>query len=249
MSESPRTTIVIPAYQEGESIVTCLRLLADAVSVSFEAVVVVDTPDDTTIPFVEKYAVQDDRFQVVVQDYGRGPARAIRYGMDHAEAPVVVVTMADGSDDVRIIDDLVRLVERGFAVVAASRYMAGGRQVGGPKLKGTMSMVAGRTLHTFARIGTHDPTNSFKAYSTKYLRSVTIESQDGFELALELTAKARRRHLPIAEIPSIWLDRTEGESNFQMAEWLPKYMRWYFHAFGVAEPAWMKKRNAQRETQ
>ena len=47
-------------------------------------------------------------------------------------APVAVVTMADGCDDPRQIDDLARLVERGVVVAAASRYMPGGQQVGGP---------------------------------------------------------------------------------------------------------------------
>ena len=42
----------------------------------------------------------------VVNTYGRGPANAIRYGIDHAAAPVVVVTMADGCDDPFQIDDL-----------------------------------------------------------------------------------------------------------------------------------------------
>lgn len=226
-----RATVVIPAYKEGPAILPSLTALAAAVSVPFRALVVVDMADDPTIPVVEEFARQDPRFSVVVQDYGRGPARAIRYGMDHADAPVVVITMADGSDDVRVIDDMVQLVERGFVVVAASRYMAGGRQVGGPRIKGLMSRTAGHSLNLFARVGTHDPTNSFKAYSKGYLDSVTIESQDGFELALELTAKARRRRLPVAEVPSIWLDRTEGESNFQLKKWLPKYMKWYVHAF------------------
>ena len=74
--------------------------------------------------------------------------------------------MADGCDDSRQIDDLARLVERGVAVAAASRYMAGGQQVGGPLVKGMLSRTAGRSLRLFARLGTRDATNSFKAYST-----------------------------------------------------------------------------------
>jgi hypothetical protein len=83
-----------------------------------------------------------------------------------------------------------------------------------------------------ARVGTRDATNSFKAYSTAFVRAVGIDSRDGFEIGLELTAKARRLRLPIAEIPTIWLDRQEGISNFQVAAWLPKYLRWYRFAFG-----------------
>ncbi len=45
-------------------------------------------------------------------------------------------------------------------------------------------------------------------------------------------AKARRARLPIAEIPTIWLDRSFGTSNFKLRAWLPRYLRWYFFAFG-----------------
>src|SRR6202000_3044423 len=98
------------------------------------------------MPVVEESAVKEPRLRCLVNTYGPGPANAIRYGIDVAAAPVAVVTMADGCDDVRQIDDLARLVERGVAVAAASRYMAGGQQVGGPYVKGTMSRMAGRSL-------------------------------------------------------------------------------------------------------
>jgi hypothetical protein len=140
--------------------------------------------------------------------------------------------MADGCDDPRQIDDLARLVDRGVAVAAASRYMPGGQQVGGPGLKGLMSKTAGRSLRVLAHIGTRDATNSFKAYSTEFVRSVGIDSRDGFELGIELTAKARRMRLPVAEIPTIWLDRQAGVSNFRVAKWIPGYLRWYRFAFG-----------------
>jgi dolichol-phosphate mannosyltransferase len=277
-----RVSVVIPAYQEGEAIVPVLERLFEAVMLRCEVLVVVDDAADTTRPAVMALAgreprvrclvndygrgpanairygidhaaapvvVVDDaadttrptvmalagrepRVRCLVNDYGRGPANAIRYGIDHAAAPVVVVTMADGCDDVRQVDDLVRLVERGVAVAAASRYMAGGQQVGGPLAKGLMSATAGRSLRLLARVGTRDATNSFKAYNTAFVRAVGIDSRDGFEIGIELTAKARRLRLPIAEIPTIWLDRQDGLSNFKIANWLPKYLRWYKFAFG-----------------
>jgi dolichol-phosphate mannosyltransferase len=230
--EALRVSVVIPAYNEGENIVSVLERLSEAVLLPCEILVVVDDPADSTRPAVERLAEREPRLRCLVNDYGKGPANAIRYGIDHATTPVAVVTMADGCDDVRQIDDLVRLVERGVAVAAASRYMAGGQQVGGPLLKGMMSGTAGRSLRLLARVGTRDATNSFKAYSTAFVRAVGIESRDGFEIGIELTAKAKRLGLPIAEIPTIWLDRQDGLSNFRVAAWLPKYLRWYRFAFG-----------------
>ncbi|MCW2756602.1 MAG: glycosyl transferase, family 2, partial [Nocardioidaceae bacterium] len=77
-----------------------------------------------------------------------------------------------------------------------------------------------------------DATNSFKAYSTAFVREVGIDSRSGFEIGLELTAKARRLRRPVAELPTIWLDRDIGESNFDLSGWIPKYLRWYRFAFG-----------------
>jgi glycosyltransferase involved in cell wall biosynthesis len=228
----PQVSVVIPVYNEGAAIVACLDRILRSVMLPSEVLVVHDMPDDTTVPYAEQAATRDPRVRPVLNTYGRGPANAIRFGIEAARAPVAVVTMADGSDDPRQIDELARLVDRGVVVAAASRYMPGGQQVGGPRLKRMMSRLAGRTLHTFARVGTCDATNSFKAYSTQFVREVGIESRTGFEIGLELTAKATRLRRPVAEIPTIWLDRQAGVSNFKLAAWIPSYLRWYRFAYG-----------------
>lgn len=229
---TPRVSIVIPVYNEGDSVSAVLDRIAESVAIPFEVLVVHDSPDDTTIPTLHAYSQHDPRFQAVLNTFGRGPANAIRFGMKSASAPVVVVTMADGCDDATQIDQLTRLVERGVVIACASRYARGGQQVGGPLLKGLMSRLAGLTLHVFARVGTRDATNSFKAYSRRFLDEVGVESDQGFEIGIELVAKARRRRLPVAEIPTIWLDRTFGVSNFKLWKWIPRYVKWYLHAFG-----------------
>lgn len=232
MTETPRVSVIVPAYNEGAHITPVLERIFESVRLQCEVLVVVDSADDDTVPVVTAYAEKEPRLRCIVNTYGRGPANAIRYGIATAAAPVAVVTMADGCDDPRQIDDLARLVDRGVAVAAASRYMPGGQQVGGPLLKGLLSKTAGRSLGLLARTGTRDATNSFKAYSTDFVRRAGIDSRGGFEIGIELTAKARRMRLPVAEIPTIWLDRQAGVSNFRVARWIPGYLRWYRFAFG-----------------
>jgi glycosyltransferase involved in cell wall biosynthesis len=227
-TEVPRVTVVIPAYNEGPHIIPVLDRIFESVRLQCEVLVA----DDTTVAPVTEYAQKEPRLRCIVNTYGRGPANAIRYGIAAAAAPVAVVTMADGCDDPRQIDDLARLVDRGVAVAVASRYMPGGQQVGGPLFKGLLSRAAGRSLFLLARTGTRDATNSFKAYSTDFVRKVGIDSRAGFEIGIELTAKARRMRLPVAEIPTIWLDRQAGMSNFRIAKWIPRYLHWYRFAFG-----------------
>lgn len=230
--DEPRLSVIVPVYNEGEQIVGVLDQLIEAISLPCEVLVVYDAPDDTTVPHLQRYAEQESRVQPLYNTYGRGPANAIRFGFDHAQGSVLVVTMADGSDDPCQIEQLARLVDRGVAVAAASRYMPAGQQIGGPLLKRSLSRLAGLTLRWLARVGTHDATNSFKAYSAEFVRGVGVHSVHGFELGLEMVAKARRLRSPVAEIPTIWLDRSAGSSNFKMATWMPRYLRWYLFAYG-----------------
>jgi glycosyltransferase involved in cell wall biosynthesis len=229
----PRVSIVITAYNEADNIVGCLDRIFEAVALPCEVLVVYDSPDDTTLPHLDKYAAFEPRLTPLLNNLGPGPARAIRAGIAASSADTVVVTMADGCDDAEQIDSLVKLVERGVVVAAASRYARTGQQVGGPFAKTALSRLAGLSLFWLARVGTRDATNSFKAYSKKFISDVGIESDDGFEVGIELVAKARRLRLPVAELPTIWLERELGVSNFRLLKWLPRYFRWYRFAFGV----------------
>jgi glycosyltransferase involved in cell wall biosynthesis len=223
---------VVPALNEGAHIAIFLERLEEAVQLPVEVIVVVDTHTDTTLEGISRYKSCRHEISGLVSELPRGPANAIRFGISSSRSDIVVITMADGSDDPRAIDDLIRLVERGCAVATASRYMAGGQQIGGPRFKKFLSKNASRALWLILGVGTHDSTNSFKAYSKKFIDEVGIESDEGFELGLELVAKAHRHGRMIAEIPTIWIDRMVGESNFQLRKWLPQYLRWFFYAFG-----------------
>jgi glycosyltransferase involved in cell wall biosynthesis len=230
--EEPRVSLVIPVKNEGDAITACLERITESVTLPLEVLVVYDDEADTTLAPLEKFVASDPRVLPVPNTYGPGPAQAIQCGIDAARAPVMIVTMADGSDDAEQIDDLCRLVERGVVIAAASRYMSGGQQIGGPPLKSLLSRFAGLSLYWVARVGTRDATNSFKAYSTRFVRDVGVESASGFEVGIELVAKARRLRLPVAELPTIWLERAHGTSNFKMLRWLPRYFKWYRFAFG-----------------
>jgi hypothetical protein len=152
---------------------------------------------------------------------------AMKAGIAEARGAYVLISMADGSDEPVVVDPMVELARGGADVVAASRYMKGGHQVGGPPLKRLLSRTAGLTLHWFGGVATHDPTNNFKVYARRFLDATPIESQAGFELALELTVKATLARRRVAELPTTWRDRTAGQSNFKLRTWLPHYLHWY----------------------
>jgi dolichol-phosphate mannosyltransferase len=245
----PTLSIVLPVYNEGEAVEPVLRALAAQVRTPHELVVVYDFDEDTTVPVIERLAGEIPGLRGLRNELGRGVLNAMKAGIAGTRAPLVLISMADGSDEPQVIDRMVELAQAGADVVAASRYMPGGRQVGGPLLKRTMSRVAGLSLHRFANVATHDPTSNFKLYSRRFLEAVRIESSAGFELALELTVKATLAGRRVAEVPTTWRDRTSGESNFKLRRWLPHYLHWYRVAFIGAARKWRKERGRQRAAQ
>jgi hypothetical protein len=188
--------------------------------------------DDTLHALTDLPEAQKPRdIRLVKNNLGPGVRFAIEAGMRAARAPVVLVMMADLADDFSCVEPMVSRVEGGCDVVASSRYMPGGRQIGGPWFKGLISRLAGVSLRWIAGLPTHDATNSFKAYRRAFLERTRIESQAGFSLALELTVKAHFSGGRVAEVPGIWRGRTVGESRFELVAWLPQYLRWYLWAF------------------
>ena len=120
--------------------------------------------------------------------------------------------------------------DQGIAVTFnLAANIKGGKQIGGPYVKQLLSRLAGISLHHLVGFPIHDATNSFRLYSKRFLKSVKIESDGGFELAIELTVKAYFNNYKVGEVPTVWRYSAK-ESRFLMKKWLPKYLKWYLWA-------------------
>jgi len=220
---------VVPVYNEGENAVPTLRgVVGRTHTRPLEVLVVHDFDEDTTVPVVIRLQSELPELRLHRNNIGRGVLNALKSGIAAAQAPYVLVTMGDGSDDAGDIDAMYALAQGGADVVAGSRYMRGGHQVGGPLLKRSMSRVAGLSLHWLGGLPIHDATSNYRLYSKRLLQRVTIESTGGFELGIELTVKAYALGMRVAEVPTTWRDRTAGQSRFRLWKWLPRYLRWYW---------------------
>ena len=225
-------TIVIPVYNEGANFAALWQELCSQVHADFVALVVYDFPQDDTVPVVKGIMAQgESRLRLLQNSVRRGVVGAILTGFQQVERGPVLVVMADLSDDLGRVDEMVGFYRRGYKLVAGSRYMKGGSLDGGPWFKQLLSRAAGLSLHWLRRIPIHDATNAFKVYDSEMLRSFRIESRGGFELNLELTVKAFLARYPMAEVPARWRDRTAGQSRFRLWLWLPRYLKWYLYAF------------------
>lgn len=239
-------SMVMPVFKEGEAVEPVIRALTRDVTTPHEILVVYDFDEDPTVPVVARLSAELPTVRGLRNDLGRGVLNAMKAGIAAARGDFILITMSDGSDEPQIVDGMVAKARSGADVVAASRYMRGGHQIGGPRLKRLMSRTAGLTLHWFAGVPTHDPTNNFKLYSRRFLDAVTIDSTAGFELALELTVKATLEGRRVDEVPTTWRDRTAGQSNFKLRKWLPHYLRWYLVALRGRLPARLRPPRSSR---
>jgi dolichol-phosphate mannosyltransferase len=232
MPQNPPLTIVIPVYNEGANFRALWNELASGIKTPFSALVVYDFDGDNTVPVAQEIVNRGEtRLKLLRNAYGRGVTNAIKTGLEAVDSGPVLVTMADLSDELTTVDRMYALYLEGFDLVCGSRYMKGGQLIGGPFFKQLMSRTSGLTLHYLRGVPTHDATNSFKLYDAAMVRELKVESVAGFELGLELTVKAFLNGYRIAEIPSVWRDRTAGTSRFRVLHWLPHYLKWYFYAF------------------
>ncbi len=186
---TPELSVVVPVFKEGEAVDPVLRALNAGITADHEILVVYDFDEDPTVPVIERLHVEIPAILGLRNGLGRGVLNAMKAGIAASRGDYVLISMADGSDEPHVVDPMVALARDGADVVAASRYMKGGHQVGGPLLKRLMSRTAGLSLHWFGGVATHDPTNNFKLYSRRLLDATPIESPAGFELALELPSR------------------------------------------------------------
>jgi dolichol-phosphate mannosyltransferase len=225
----PNLGIIVPVYNEGVNIEATLRSIEQKIHFPHTIYIVYDFDEDDTLPVAQKIKQQGVPVEFLKNPV-RGVANAIKTGLRNVPSDYLLVTMADLSDDYSCVDKMCELLSQGYDIVCGSRYMKGGRQIGGPLLKKTLSRMAGVSLYYLTSLPVHDATNSFKMYKKNMLDKIEIESENGFEIGMEIVVKAHFAGYKVTQVPCTWIDRTAGESRFRIFKWMPKYLRWYFYA-------------------
>jgi len=225
-------TIVIPVYNEAENFPALWQELSFKIKSDFQAIVVYDSEEDNTIPVVLSILKGNEkRLRLIKNNVRKGVVGALLTGIAQVQRGPVLVVMADLSDDLGRVDEMLQRYHSGVDIVAGSRYMAGGRYLGGRFLKRVLSRWAGLSLFWLRHLPTHDAPNAFKIYDREMLSGLNIASRNGFEINLEITVKAFLAGYRITEVPVTYRDRTAGESHFKLWAWLPAYLKWYLYAF------------------
>jgi dolichol-phosphate mannosyltransferase len=225
----PSLGVIIPVYNEGANIEATLLAIEQKIHTPHRIYIVYDFDEDNTLPVAKKMQQQGLPIELLKNPI-RGVANAIKTGLRKAGGDYLLVTMADLSDDYSVVDQMCQLMSQGYDLICGSRYMKGGKQIGGPFFKKLLSRTAGVSLRYITSLPVHDATNSFKLYKKSMLDKIDIQSENGFEIGMEIVVKAHFSGYKVTEVPCVWTDRQAGQSRFRILKGLPKYLRWYFYA-------------------
>jgi glycosyltransferase involved in cell wall biosynthesis len=204
---NPLVTIVVPAYNEEQSLAHSLDVLWKYIqSLSaryrFEYVVVDDGSTDTTYGIAESFARSHENVRTVHHCANKGLSQALRTGFEQAHGDIVISIDSDLTyapfHIARLLD---AMATTGADIVVASSYMRGGRTANVPWLRRTLSVWANRWLSLAASGRISTLTCVVRAYRWQTLKLLLPETAHP-EINPELLFEARKRQLKIVEIPA-----------------------------------------------
>jgi dolichol-phosphate mannosyltransferase len=212
--------VVLPTYDEAETIEEVLRRTRLAMPEA--AVLVVDdgSPDGTA-DLAEKVGEELGGVDVLRRDRRRGLGDAYRVGFAwglERGAEILVEMDSDLSHDPATLSDLVGHCGDAGLVIG-SRYVPGGSI---PKWAWHRRLLSrGGNVYSSVMLGVpvRDMTSGFRAYRSTLLEVMDLDSvrADGYGFQIEMTYRAAQAGARIVEVPIQFVDRTLGESKMSSA--------------------------------
>lgn len=222
-----KLSIVIPAYNEEESITETIDLIEEAfskVNIEHEIFIVNDNSKDNTLLVLEKLAQKYPTLKYETNHGPNGFGYAVRYGLERFSGDCVAVMMADLSDSPY---DLIRyyttMVEGNYDCVFGSRFIKGGKVIDYPWVKKIINRIANFIIRIVMQIKYNDTTNAFKLYKREVIEGVKPILSPHFNLTIELPLKAIIRGYSYKVVPNSWTNRKYGVSKLKIKEMGSRY--------------------------
>jgi len=208
--KEPRLTLVMPAYNEEETIAQAIdRVLAQPFV--GELIVVNDASTDSTASILEQVA--DERVVVLDHSVNRGKGAAIRTGIAHATRDFVGIQDADLEYNPADLARVIRPLEDGLAdVVYGSRFISGDAR----RVLYYWHSVGNRLLTLASNVVTNvnlsDMETCYKVFRRELIQSIPIE-EDRFGFEPEITVKIAKSGARIYEVGISYAGRSYAEGK------------------------------------
>jgi dolichol-phosphate mannosyltransferase len=216
-----RMVLIIPTYNEAENIE---RIVAAFLATGSGLEVLVadsDSPDETAA-IVEKSFAGDDRVQLLRCDrrQGRGAAIVSAYGylLEDKYVAIIATADADFSHDPADFKNMMAAL-KDCDVVIGSRYLKDSKIIGWPVKRCVFSRMANILARMLLRVGIRDYTNGYRMMRRKAVEELDMKLLDanGFIALSQELMQWKMKGMRIAEVPTKFVNRERGQSNFRLA--------------------------------
>jgi dolichol-phosphate mannosyltransferase len=209
--------IVVPTYNEIESLEAILGRLRQSVPQA-DVLIVDDSSPDGTGQLADRIAAADPAISVLHRVEKDGLGRAYLAGFAAALAAgyaYVVEIDADGSHDPAELPPMLQMAENGADLVLGSRWVPGGSVVNWPWLRQVISRAGNTYARTVLRSKIHDITSGFRVYRATALDSLALGdvSSQGYCFQVELAWLLEKGGHNIKEHPIAFVERATGRSK------------------------------------
>ncbi len=216
-----KAVVVIPTYNERESINRALDLVLNLPR-KLDVLVVDDGSPDGTADVVRARPEFNKRVHLLEgkgkaglgSAYRRGFQWAVKRGYDAA-----VEMDADLSHDPADIPKLLEALESGAHLAVGSRYLGGISVLNWPQSRLFISTFGGFYVRTLTALPMSDPTSGFKAIRAEVLSDLDWNKvqAEGYAFQIELHHTAWKQGYTIKEVPIVFTERREGDSKMSTA--------------------------------
>ncbi len=238
-----KTVIVMPTFNEAENV----PLIAEQISAilpNANVLIMDDNSPDGTADGAERLFGSDDRFsgyRVVRRIGPRGLGRAYRDGFQRAIAAGyerIVQMDADLSHDPAHLPALIDGTATAGLVIG-SRYCPGGGVRNWPASRIWLSRFANWYVHKITGIPLADATAGYRCWTLAALEAVDIATlrSEGYSFQVEMSHRACRAGVQIAETPITFTDRRYGRSKISRTVLLESFLMPWKLRFRPWQPA------------
>lgn len=205
-------TVVIPCYNEKDSIEMLVRKVLEAPVEAKEIIVVDDCSTDGTIEIL-KEKIEPLVSRVIYHEKNTGKGGALQTGFQAASGDAVIIQDADLEYDPNEYPLIVEPIFKGEAdVVYGSRFSRGKKYEDAYKMNILANKLLTRLSNLFTGLRITDMETCYKCFRTDIIRSIDIcEKRFGFEP--EITAKIARKKCRVVEVPISYYPRTSEQGK------------------------------------
>jgi dolichol-phosphate mannosyltransferase len=205
--------VVIPTYNEAESIGTILDGLKD---LDVDVLVIDDGSPDGTADIVRARNIE-----VIEREGKQGLGSAYRTGfaMGIERGYTYIIEMdADGSHQIKDLKTMMEWIGSSDLLIG-SRWVSDGAIENWSKFREYLSRSANRYANLLLSLGVKDTTSGFRIYTTALLKKMEISTirSEGYCFQIEMTGRAIARGGSIAEVPITFIERAHGKSKMSFA--------------------------------